>query len=182
VIVPFGIYGLTSDQARPIIRKLIGENWPDVKRYRQCVYVVRVRGQVAIAYGARYSPVIYIGEGNAYTRLRGHSEWIASLLINAPSVEIEVHIAEIARKNNDKLYRFIEADLLRWFYEDLNCLPWFNQQREKSKEDYYKYDPDAKKELRKHTSIGQGNKFLWAIRPLPNNDQHRPYAKGQNQS
>jgi hypothetical protein len=178
VIVRFGIYGLTHEQTKPIIRDLIGKNWPTVRRTQQCVYVIRVRGAVAIAYGDKHSPVIYIGEGNAFKRLYGHAFWISTLLLSVPNIEVEIHIAEIARKNNGWLYKSIEADMIKWFVQEFGCLPWFNKQRERGKEEHYSYDPAAESLLRRHIGVGSGNKFLWAIRPLPNNDQFSPYSKG----
>jgi hypothetical protein len=141
---------------------------------------VRVRGAVAISYNMNYSPVIYIGEGNAFNRLYGHAYWISTLLLSVPNIELEIHIAEIARKNNGKLYLYIEADMIRLFVEQFKCLPWFNKQIEKSKEESYMYTPDAEQLLRKHIGIGSGNKFLLAIRPLQQNDQYGSYSKGSN--
>jgi hypothetical protein len=174
----FGFYGLSAKHSIPIIRELIKESWPEVRREKQCVYIIRLRGAVSIAYGAEHSPVIYIGEGNAYVRLYNHAYWISSLLVSIPNTEIEIHIAEIARKKNKLLYRYIEADMLKWFFDEFECLPWFNQQREISKESHYAYETVAKRELTKHIGVGSGNKFLWAIRPLPINDQYKPYEKG----
>ncbi|MEI2735385.1 MAG: hypothetical protein V9G24_11645 [Rhodoblastus sp.] len=176
--VRFGFAGIPKEHAVPIIRKLIDEEWPTIKRRKQCVYVIRLRGEVAIAYGETYSPVIYIGEGDAYGRLYSHAEWLASLLINVPNLEVEIHIAQIARKANYELYRYIEADMIKWFYEEFACLPWFNRQRERGKEGHYEYEVDAKKNLRRHIGVGSGNSFLWGIRPLPNNDQYKRYVKG----
>ena len=68
--------------------------------------------------------------------------------------------------------------MIKWFAEEFNCLPWFNKQRQRSKESKHKYEVEAKQSLKKHIGVGSGNKFLWAIRPLPNNDQYKPYSKG----
>jgi hypothetical protein len=176
--VRFGFSGLTSEHAIPIIRQIIQEEWSDIKRYNQCVYIIRLRGKVAVAYNSSYSPVIYIGECNAYNRLYGHVNWISSLLVSVPNAEIEIHIAQIARKHHELLYQYIEADMLRWFAEEFDTLPWFNRQREGSKESQYEYDNDAEQSLRKRLRIGAGNSFLWAIKPLQNNDHYEAYEKG----
>jgi len=176
--VRFGFTGLTSEQAIPIIRQLIQAEWPEMQRYNQCVYVVRLQGTVAVSYKSDHSPVIYIGEGNAFIRLYDHAYWISSLLVSIPNTQIEIHIAQVARKNHASLYQYIEADMIKWFADGFGMLPWFNRQRERSKESHYEYDQDAEQKLRKHLGIGSGNKFLWAIKPLPNNDQHEPYEKG----
>ncbi len=179
--VRFGFTGLTEEYAVPIIRQIVQDQWPEIRRPTQCVYVIRLRGQVAIAYQHAHSPVIYIGEGNAYDRLYNHANWISSLLVNVPNLEIEIHIAEVARKNHTELYQYIEADLIKWFLDDFGVLPWFNRQRERSKEDQYSYEKSAEQELRRRLGTGSGNTFLWAIRPTHNNNQYEPYCKGAAQ-
>jgi hypothetical protein len=177
--VKFGFAGLTPRHAVPIIRELIEDQWPKMRRPRQCVYVIRLCGPVAVDYGSEHSPVIYIGEGNAYSRLYNHAGWISSLLVSVPNTEIEIRIAQVARRNQPDLYRHIEADLIAWFFEDFHALPWFNRQRERSKERKYSYSHEAELELRRHLGVGAGNTFLWAIRPTHNNDQHAAYCKGR---
>jgi phosphoribosyl 1,2-cyclic phosphodiesterase len=76
------------------------------------------------------------------------------------------------------LYQHIEADLLRWFSDRHDALPWFNRQWEPSKEGRYQYEKDVDKELRKMISVGSGTTYLWAIQPTMNNDQYEPYEKG----
>lgn len=157
---------------------MIQKEWPTIRRPKQCVYIIRLSGNVAVAYGERHSPVIYIGEGNAYNRLYSHAAWLASLLVSVPNISIKVHIAQVARPNHKSLYQHIEADMIKWFSEKYEMLPWFNQQRERSKEGGYVYSPDAEKELRRYLLNGSGNSFLWSIRPTKDNDQYDHYAKG----
>ena len=182
VRVRFGFTGLTAEYAIPIIRQIMQDQWPQIRRPSQCVYVIRLCGQVAVAYGERHSPVIYIGEGSAYDRLYSHANWISPLLVSVPNIEIEIRVAEVARKNHTSLYQFIEADMIKWFFGDFGMLPWFNRQRERSKEDRYSYEVDAEKKLRQHLGIGSGNTFLWAIRPTHTNDQSGAYDKGATAS
>jgi hypothetical protein len=178
VRIRFGFTGLDEAQAIPIIRRLLSDQWPELKRPKQCTYVIRLRGEVAVSYGERHSPVIYVGEGNAFNRLYSHAQWISSLLLSVPRAEIEVYVAQISRRNNKNLYKFIEADMIRWFREEYGYLPWFNRQSEGSKEGAYTYDDAATKELRRNLLIGSGSHFLWAIRPTHNNRQFGPYDCG----
>ena len=178
VQIKFGFTGLASDYAVPIIREMLKDQWPEIRRPSQCVYVVRLRGEVAVSYGERHSPVIYIGEGNAYGRIYSHVNWISSLLVSVPNMEIEVQIAEIARRNHTSLCEYIEADMIRWFHEDIGALPWFNRQRERSKEKAHSYEHEAESSLRRRLGVGSGSSFLWAIRPTQINDQYAPYGKG----
>ena len=67
--------------------------------------------------------------------------------------------------------------MIKWFADEFGVLPWFNRQRERSRESQYNYDKDAEQNLRRHLGIGSGHTFLWAIKPLPNNDQYEAYEK-----
>ena len=177
----FGFTGVPELRARDIVRDTLKSEWPDIAHPKQCVYVVRLSGAVAVNYKNRHSPVIYIGEGNAYERLYSHASWISQLLMAVPNAQVDVHIAECVRRNNTFLCEYIEADLLEWFLSDHDCLPWFNQQRETSKAGN-QYDTNALSELKKRIGLGSGNKFLWAIRPTDHNPHFPRYAAGNQDS
>jgi len=99
-----------------------------------------------------------------------------------PNLEVEVHVAEVKRQNNTDLCEYVEADMIRWFWEEYDCLPWFNQQRERSKEEHYEYTDDAERKLRALIGVGSGNAFIWAIRPTHNNpDAWAPYTKNSRE-
>lgn len=178
VRIDFGFSGLSENYAKAIMRDIIREEWPENRRPQQCVYVIRLTGVVAVAYPYRFSPVVYIGEGTAYNRLYGHAEWLAPLVLSVPQMGLEIHIAEVARRNHAELYRHVEADLIQWFQDEYGALPWFNSVRERKMEGHYDYDDDAIAELRQHFGVGRGNKFLWAIQPTHNNDLHDVFTKG----
>jgi hypothetical protein len=177
VRLQFGFTGIPATQAQQVIRSLIRENWPDQARPDQSVYSIRVVGEVAIAYGETHSPVVYIGEGNAFNRLSQHSNWMTPLLLNIPQLGIEVHVVETKRRNNTSLYMHIEADLIDWFAQRYGTVPWFNRQRERSKAGEYDYDSEARNALRKMILPGIGKKYLWAIRPTDTNEDYETYAK-----
>ena len=64
--IKLGFSGLTEEQATAIMRQLIRENWDDnIRLKEQCVYIIRVTGDVAPLYGKKVSRTVYIGEGNA---------------------------------------------------------------------------------------------------------------------
>lgn len=178
----FGFSGLDEADAIHIVRRIVLESFPPEVTYtNQCLYIVRLRGDVAVAYGEKFSPVIYIGEGNAKNRLYGHSGWLARLLLSVPNLEVEIHVAEVKRQNHQNLCEYVEADMIRWFQDEYECLPWFNQQRERSKEGLYEYDVKVEQKLRSLLGVGSGNMFLWAIRPTHNNlDGWKPYSKNSN--
>jgi hypothetical protein len=142
------------------------------------VYVVRLKGSVAVAYGKEFSPVIYIGEGNAATRLYDHANWIAELLVAVPNAEIEVRVADCVRQRDTDLCRLVEADLLSLFIDNYKCLPWFNRQRETSCAGKRTYSEEVLKEFRQRIGKVQGSRYLWAIRPTDNNEQYGHYNTG----
>jgi len=171
VVLQFGFTGLMEEDAISVVRRAIKLQFPpSLTYYQQCVYVVKLGGEVAVAYDNDFSPVIYIGEGNAANRLYGHAQWIARLLMSVPNTRVAIHIAEVKRRNNTELCEYVEADLIKWFVEKYGMLPWFNRQRERSKESIYSYAADAERSLRQVIAVGSGNSFLWALRPTHNNE------------
>lgn len=169
IVLQFGFTGLAEVDAIAVVRREIRDQFSEsVKYFEQCLYVVKLAGDVAVSYNGDFSPVIYIGEGNARNRLHGHAPWIARLLLAVPNLRVAVHVAEVKRKNKTDLCEFVEADLIRAFVEKYRRLPWFNRQSERSKEGVYEYDEGAEKSLRDAIAVGSGNAFLWAIRPTHN--------------
>lgn len=178
ITVKFGFTGLEPTEAVMLVRSRLNAQFPALDKPGQCVYVVRLKGSVAVAYGRDFSPVIYIGEGNAATRLYNHANWIAELLVAVPNAEIEVRVADCVRKNDPKLCQYVEADLIANFIEHYHCLPWFNRQRETSCAGRRTYCEEVIKEFRQRIGKVQGSRYLWAIRPTDNNEQYSHYNTG----
>jgi hypothetical protein len=179
VAVSFGFGDLPEKYAKTIMRDIMKEQWPEQDRPEKCVYIVRLRGEVAVQYPSkRFSPVVYVGEGNARKRVYSHVHWLVPLLVSVPQLEVEIDVVEVLRKNQPNLYKHVEADLLAWFSAGHGSVPWFNKQRETSKEGHYEYVPAAKKALGNTIALRSGAKYQWAIQPTKNNDQHDPFAKG----
>ncbi len=178
ISVRFGFTGITTDEAITLVRARLRSQFPDLSKPSQCVYVIRLKGDVAISYGADFSPTIYIGEGNAASRLYGHANWIAELLVAVPNAEIEIRVADCVRTNDTKLCQYVEADLISMFIERYKCLPWFNRQRESKHEGKRTYDKEVLLEFNQRIGRVQGSRYLWAIRPTDINDQYSSYAVG----
>jgi hypothetical protein len=178
ITVTFGFTGLEPLEAVTLVRSRLKKQFPTLDKPGQCVYVVRLKGSVAVAYGEDFSPVIYIGEGNAATRLYNHANWIAELLVAVPNAEIEVRVADCVRSNDGNLCQYVEADLIENFIENYKCLPWFNRQRETSCAGWRTYDEAVLKEFRQRIGKVQGSRYLWAIRPTDNNKQFGHYNSG----
>jgi hypothetical protein len=100
IAVTFGFTGITRDEAADLVRNRFKTQFPTLDKPKQCVYVVRLKGDVAIAYGKGFSPVIYVGEGNAAGRLHTHAAWIAELLVAVPNAEVEIRVADCVRQND----------------------------------------------------------------------------------
>lgn len=179
VDINFGFSGLSEKHAQAIVRDILRDGWPEQRRPKQSVYSIRLVGEVAVAYPKAFSPVTYIGEGNAFSRLYQHTGWLVPLLISVPQLSVQVRIIEVARRNKKELYKHVEADLLQWFSRAYGSLPWFNRQWEVSREGVYTYRPQAMRELKKMTEVGSGTKYRWAIQPTKNNaGPYEPYSKG----
>ena len=179
VRVNFGLFSsLGEKQAQQIMRGIISASWPQDQRRGQCVYVIRLTGDMAVQYPAHFSPVVYIGEGSAYSRLYNHTDWLVPLVQSVPQLGVEVRVAAVQRKNQPNLYKYVEADLIRWFSDEYGAIPWFNKQWETSKEGKYQYTQDARRDLGKSLAVGSGNRFQWAIQPTPGNERFKPYSKG----
>jgi hypothetical protein len=179
VSITFGLFSaLTEKQAQQIMRGIISASWPEKQRLGQRVYVIRLTGAVAVQYPWGFSPVVYIGEGSAYSRLYSHTYWLVPLVQSIPQLGVQVRVAKIQRKNQPNLYKNVEGDLIRWFSNKYGAIPWFNKQWELSREGRYPYTPGAKKDLWRSLAVGSGNSFRWAIQPTPTNAQHEPYLKG----
>ena len=179
ISIRFGFSGITSEESVVLARGRLKEQFPDLDKPHQCVYVVRLKGDVAVDYRDDFSPVIYIGEGNAATRLRGHANWIADLLIAVPNAEIEVRVADCVRKNDTNLCQYVEADMIALFRKKYECLPWFNRQRETKHEGKRTYSTDVLQDMRNRIGKVKGSNYIWAIRPTHNNSQFEPYCAGQ---
>ena len=178
ISVIFGFTGIDVAEAATLVRSRLTSQFPELDKPSQCVYVVRLRGDVAIAYGDEFSPVIYIGEGNAATRLYSHARWIAQLLVAVPNAEIEVRVADCVRTNDTNLCQYVEADLLAAFIKKYKCLPWFNRQQEKKHAGKREYAHAVSVEFNQRIGKVQGTKYLWAIRPTSNNEQYDQYVTG----
>lgn len=178
IAIHFGFSGITPQESIALTRGRLREQFPYLDKPHQCVYVVRLKGDVAIDYRDEFSPVIYIGEGNAATRLHNHSNWIAELLVTVPNAQIEVRVADCVRRNDTKLCKYVEADLIALFEKKYRCLPWFNRQRETKHEGQRSYTEKVLKDFSQRVGKVQGSNYIWAIRPTHNNKQSDHYWAG----
>ena len=180
-IDPLPARSLEKDHLVTILRALIRERFPELKRPGQSVYVVCCVGPHVIDYPKRASSTVYIGEGKARDRLHTHAgKWIADLLRDLPECGIEIAVLEPALPNNAEFYRFVEGDLLAMFRERFGCLPLCNSQSEKVTALRYDYTHEAMKHLRALLDVGRGNKPTWSVRPRRGNQFYSDYHTGHD--
>ncbi|RQO82355.1 hypothetical protein [Acidovorax sp. FJL06] len=139
----------------------------------RAVYVIRMRPPFAINYPKRYTPVLYIGEGDLLSRLLSHRKWAIRMQEMGFRFPLEVAICCPRVRNSPDAYRVFEAHLLNVFYERYGSLPLKNSIHE-----YKAYDHQYE---RIATNIvlgpGSGNRHLWAIQPLPSNPFQAVFAR-----
>ncbi len=180
-IDPLPARSLKREHLVTILRALIRENLPELKRPGQSVYVVRLVGPQVIDYPKRASPTVYIGEGKAEVRLVTHAgNWLANLLVDLPECGLEIVVLEPALPNRPDFYKCVEGDLLSMFKRRFGCLPLCNSQSEKVTAEQYEYTADAKTHLRSLIDVGKGNKPQWSVRPRRGNRFYNDYYTGHD--
>ena len=140
-----------------------------------------MRGDFLVSYPGGPSPVLYIGEGFAFGRLSSHlKNWLYEVEQFGRDVSIEIRICRPRRRKLEKLYRYIEADLILMFQQKYGALPFFNRQREKSCEGRVDYTDSQMKDLRAAIGIGRGRRPRWSIEPLCSNKNFDVYWTGHS--
>lgn len=143
----------------------------------RAVYIIRTTGKFAIDYLKKYSPVLYIGEGDLKQRLTQHKNWLKELSDLVGDFPIEIVIAIPRARNNSNIYKDMEADLLHKFKEIHGLAPFMNKQMEYHGH-CHNYEP--KNEFTKPLQVGHGKRIPWAISPLPSNKHYSDYWKTED--
>lgn len=148
------------EQAQEAMRK---SGHPVRDNFRQAVYVIRTEKPFAIQYPLRFSPTIYIGEGNLISRLNSHRQWLKKFQEQGHSFQFEVAFCLPRLPGNGVAYKDYEAFLLSEFKSKYGALPLRNKQNE-SVVYHHQYSHSE-------TVIGptRGVRYRWAIQPLPAN-------------
>lgn len=147
----------------------------------RCVYVIRMKGEFVISYPQDMSPVLYIGRGDALTRLSSHlRRWLNEVDSFGKDVEIEVRVCRPRRQGRTDMFKYVEADLIRRFVKRYGCIPFFNSRCETSYEDWVDYTDTDHKFLSAAIGVGSGKRPRWAIAPAPANKNYELYHKGHS--
>lgn len=145
----------------------------------RCVYVVRMKGPVVIAYPWADSPVLYVGRGQAPKRLASHlKKWLHDAHRFGSEVGVELRICVPRRTNRVDFFKNVEADLIDWFEEKNGAIPFFNSRRETSWAGKVNYLPTQRTDLARALGVGSGNRPEWAVRPLRSNANVDVYHRG----
>jgi hypothetical protein len=131
----------------------------------RAVYVIRFKPPFAISYPDKYTPVLYIGEGDLINRLLAHREWTKRLLGLGYNFPLEVAFCCPRVKGNICAYQVFEAHLLKVFYERYGSLPLKNSIHENMAYDH-QYDKIATSTV---LGPGKGTRRTWSIQPLASN-------------
>ncbi|WP_339163482.1 hypothetical protein [Methylobacterium bullatum] len=148
---------------------------------KRSVYIVRLRGSFLIAYQKNFSPVLYIGRGDAPKRLASHlKSWLLHVHKFGSDTTVEVQIILPLRQGRKDFYKYVEGRLLQQHALNNGCIPLFNARREIKYGKDIDYNQTHEKLFRKLIKIGSGNRPWWAIQPTPANPFTTLYHKGTN--
>jgi hypothetical protein len=140
----------------------------------RAVYVIRCAGTFAVDYPIKPSMTLYIGEGNFKQRIVQHKNWLNEIREIVGDFPFEIALSIPRAKNNQFVYKDMEADLLHEFKSIHGVAPFLNKQMEYHEREHT-YEPYN--EFIKPLQIGRGKKIPWAIRPLPSNQHWNNYWK-----
>ena len=147
----------------------------------RCVYVIRMTGDFVISYPEGISPVLYIGRGDAFTRLSSHlKRWLNQVDGFGKDVGIEVRVCRPRRKGLADMFKFVEADLISDFQTKFGSIPFFNSRRETSYEKCVDYTDTDVKRLSAAIGVGSGKRPQWAIAPAPSNKNYALFHTGHS--
>jgi hypothetical protein len=145
------------------------------KELARSVYVIRGNGLFTISYMKGSSPTLYIGEGNFKQRIAQHKKWFEPLIkLVGGEFPLSIYVSTPRVRNNKIIYRDMEAALIEEIISIYGCLPFRNKQKETRLFDC-QYEP--KETFRSVLTIGKGNRYLWALKPLPSNCFYDEYNR-----
>jgi hypothetical protein len=92
------------------LKKVVSlDDHPDLLSER-AVYVIRVCRPFAFQYEDRYSPVAYIGKGQAQKRITAHLKtWIPLLAAKIPDLRIKIYYCEPRVRHHGTICEGVEA-------------------------------------------------------------------------
>lgn len=133
---------------------------------KQGVYVITLANKLSIDYDGFPSPVLYIGRGQIYNRIRSHLwSWIRHFSDSLQGLSFYFWMTEVKIKGSYEAYKDVESDLLYDFYEKFSHYPIQNSIFGKTPNKTHVYKSGWNKPLWNPPYIKSG----WSIKPLQNN-------------
>lgn len=130
---------------------------------QRAVYVIRISRPFAFLYGDFYSPVAYIGKGQAQQRLTSHlKSWIPQLAKKIPDLKIKIYFCEPRVRRLGRICEGVEADLIAEFCEVYGQRPLRNRNSPSHRHEFVY----AKEDLNV-LHPGKGSGYHWGLTPLP---------------
>ena len=149
------------------------------EQMRRSVYIIRLTGSFVIGYPRGASPVLYIGRGDAPSRLAKHlAKWLHKAFQFGSDTRIEIRMLRPRRRNAANYFMNVEADLLDWFCERMGALPFFNSRREHQHAGLIDYGPSQERRRWQQIGTGSGKRPHWALTPMRTNPNYATYLKG----
>jgi hypothetical protein len=130
----------------------------------RAVYVFRISRPFAFLYeNGLYSPVAYIGKGQAQQRIAAHVKtWVPQLSRKIPDLKIQIYFCEPRAPRVGRNCEGVEADLIQEFVAVYGKRPLRNRNTPSDKHDR-SYDAHDLRVL--HAMKGGG--YHWGLTPLP---------------
>ena len=164
--IEFAGRGVTSWRS---LKKLVSLNDHPKLFSERAVYIIRVCRPFAFDYGDRYSPVAYIGKGQAQKRITSHLKtWIPHLSTKIPDLKVKIYYCEPRVRHHGTICEGVEADLIAKFIEHYGRRPLRNRNTPTDPHERI-YSPAELHVL--HPGKGKG--YHWALSPLPSSHFYR---------
>jgi hypothetical protein len=135
----------------------------------RAVYIIRTQRPFLFAYADGYSPVVYIGKGQAQKRITAHlKSWIPYLASKIPDLHVLIYYCEPKARWHGTNCEGVEADLIAKFIEAYGSRPLRN--RNTPRDAYERTYASAELHV---LHPGKGRGFHWALTPLPSSHFYR---------
>ena len=127
-----------------------------------CVYVIRTSRPFAIHYPKKPSPTVYIGRGDAHTRIHSHlNGWISDLRDVVQGLRLQIWLCRPVIQRTGAICKHVEADLIVTHKKMFGDIPVRNRKTEGDRS-HHTYTNGSLSSL----NLGSGGGYHWALRPM----------------
>ena len=144
-------------------------NGNKLSEVRNGVYVIALTNGLSINYKNNRSPIIYIGRGAIYGRLRSHFHNVPfSLFRSLRGAEFRFYMEAFGDRRSPHLYKDVEGKLINSFVEMFGEKPLVNKIGARQESGKHKFDETCFKPFDM-----RGMRLKWIVRPTEHNDWFR---------